>query len=598
MGRRAVPARVKKSYADGTVLYAWRDALGGTERTGKGPGGKANILAFQAHVQDSWDKGQVPKTPSEVLQASVAPSVAPPALGKPVPTVADWVGTASAPGPFFRHSRNRMSEGQVKRYFTFVTTHGVGRLIGTKRLDQVTVDDAERVMDHLLACPRCVKRGLSEANARADTDVPGCPDHRPARLQRRKTVVTTKTCLGSLFNAAARAGYPVSNPFRGRTVGYWAQASTNDDCRTALTVPQFHQLLEAHHDDVKVVPALSVYGMLRLSEMWGLQRQDFPVPPDDPADDPATVTFLVERVRNTAQQQLTAQGKTPLSTGAYMVLPSTGAKIVNERLRRNLEPSSECAACAQGVQLWRGPTVRNPHDGCGWANDAPIIPVSVCSPRHYSGSVAPRAQSAAGLGDLPFRITHRSFRSTGATMYLRSGAQVHEVAQMGRWSDSKVLMQTYYRLYGEAYEDAAIRLARNEAAELGHDRSDAAPLDGRIRFLQRRVTVLEAANTDLRAENADLRRQLGLTERSNDEASPTAIPVRNRITKWGSISDDDLVQAIDSSASQAAIVRRLGLSLAKKNYSRLKSRADELNIALPPKWGTVTASDEQQGDAG
>lgn len=89
-----------------------------------------------------------------------------------------------------------------------------------------------------------------------------------------------------------------------------------------------------------------------------------------------------------------------------------------------------------------------------------------------------------------------------------------------------------------------------------------------------------------------MRQQLGLPERLAEQ-QPSPVPVNKRITKWGFVSDDDLRQVVGSSSSQAEILGSLGLSLAKGNYIRLRSRADQLGIELPGKWGADPKSKRQ-----
>lgn len=585
MPRKPTPARVKRSNADGTCLYAWRDAPGLPERTGKGPGGKANLLKFQSHVQECWDKGQVPSAPKVVLGEPGSPS----SVLTP-PTFAEWLGTPEKPGRFFEHTRGPITDERRTRYFEEARLHGAMRIIGKKRLDLITQTDAEAVMDFILSCPECLKRAkkagrpITEKEARADRYNPDCPNHLPARLQHRDSVRNVKGSFSALFNGAIRAGVITTiNPFNGRNIGYWDEPPSNDEWRLALTVDQLQKLVEAHPDELKVVPVVSTFAMLRAGEMWGLQRRDFPVPPENPEQDPSSITFNIERVWRRTARQFSKKGKTLGSTGELSALGARGAKVVNDHLRRNHLPNEACPACQEGKGLWRDAGT-NPHLSCGWADDAPLVPVTMCDPSKYSSSVSKRAQAAAGLKHLPFEITHRSFRSTGATMHLVAGTPLAVVVAMGRWTNDKMLRQTYMRLYNEAYTDAVAAMERYVDAELGVDCTEDAPVDARLRFLERRVATLEADNAELIAENEQLRAGLGLPERQRKSVIQPALIDGRRNGKWSLITDDRLRNLLTTCESQVEILRALNLSSTPTNYEKLRQRIERLGLELPKAW--------------
>jgi len=229
--------------------------------------------------------------------------------------------------------------------------------------------------------------------------------------------------LIAAWNVAIRAGHVSANPFKDRNFGQWGEPATNDDFRTALKFEQLERLCRAHPDELKVVPVVSAYGMLRASEMWGLWRADFPVPAADEADDPTAVTFELRRVWDNRQQLFRQWGKTTKSLREPVALGAYSTKVLFNHLRNHMPPSKSCVTCASGMGIWRGPIGANPHAGCGMADDAPLVAYNHCSPEHYSESVAPAAQMAAQLGDIGFDITHISFRSTGATLLIAPACQ-------------------------------------------------------------------------------------------------------------------------------------------------------------------------------
>lgn len=242
-------------------------------------------------------------------------------------------------------------------------------------------------------------------------------------------------------------------------------------------------------------------------------------------------------------------GKTDWSTGVPITLGQIAVKFLNAHVRRNHILSPACPACAAGDGLWLGTTRHNPHRGCGFANDAPLIPMQLCTPAHYTKKVCGHAQTAAGLDTLPFTIVHRSFRCTSATMLIRAGVPESEVVVMGRWSNPQTLYRHYVRLYGEANEQAVGRLDLQVAVELGLDLSDNTPLEGRIVFYERQAATLTAEHDHLLVEIDDLRHLAGLGPRSQPDA-PTPVAINSgRPSKWNQKSDEELRVIITTSQS-------------------------------------------------
>lgn len=598
MGRKAAGARVKRRNKNGTVLYAWRDAPGQAERTGTGPGGTANELLFQGHVLACWAAGETPSGPHELLSRTAnAPQVAPAPSADPgsipTPSLREWVGTIDQPGEYFVHAKE-MSGAQVAQYVRGFAKHGALDLIGDIPLDQVTTTLAEKVMDRVLRCPACLDRAsrrriaLTDARARADKEPfdHDCPVHHPANLRRHRSVQDYRSLLSAVWNAAQRADFVSANPFAERRIGRWIEPASNDDFRTALTIAQFWKCVEAHPEVLRVVPALSAHGMLRSSEMWGLQRMDFPPPPADPVDDPESLTFTLRRVWDQHSGRVRPWGKTAGSTGTPITIGGNAVKILNAHLRDDLTPNGDCPACHDGVTVWRDPLQRNPHEGCGFADIAPLIPMDICSPGHYTRKVCRRVQKRAGLEGLPFQLTHRSYRSTGATMLLRAGVSESEVVVMGRWSDPAVLRRHYFRLYGEAYDEAVRRLTAMEAAELGDDQSPTAPLEGRLCYLQDQVRSLALERDQLLDEVDQLRAQLHMEPRPHAPAADALRVKSPRPSKWARIDDGQLRAILSTSRNRVEALERVGVTPATKNYKRLEAEALRLGVTLPAKWAT------------
>ena len=445
MGRKANPARVfKRTYADGTALYGWRPSPGAKEITGKGPGsygpaGEAQLNLFRAHVLLCWHSGVEPTPPGLFLTATMpAVKFADVASKSTVPTLREWIGNPAKGkrGRFFNFAKNMQSEN-ANGYESMFRLHGAFELIGDIPLNEVTVDDAVAVCNLALRCQACFNRASKLPPAREidafyvrvdqlTFDGAQCPSHYPSRLRQRTSVDKYFTKINAAFNAAVRAKIIVENPFANVSYGHWDEPVTNDDLRVSLTHSQMDVLVRAHPEQLQVVPEVSTDGMLRRSEMWGLWSSDFPVPPADPNDDPDSVTFQLARVWSTSALRFMPWGKTPKSLSEPIALGATAVKALNHHLRNQMPTSPACAACASGERIWRGVRRGNPHSECGYANDAPLILYSRCTPDYYTRVICPASQRAAGLEDVGFAITHDVYRSTGAVHHLTP--IVHESA--------------------------------------------------------------------------------------------------------------------------------------------------------------------------
>ena len=604
MSRKVMPARVlKRAYTNGTALYGWRPQPGAREITGKGPGGASNLELFRAHVLLCWNAGVEPTLPGTFF-APATPTAAPdvPTPTSTAPTLRDWIGDPAngVRGDFFLHCKTmkKPNEDQYERTFRL---HGAFELIGDIPMDQVTVNDASDVCSRVLRCQACAAlatqlsppQEISDFELRVDRPTfnkKPCVSHHPARLKQRASVDRYFSTINAAFNAAIRAKVITENPFANISYGHWDEPKSNDDLRVSLTHSQMDMLTRAHPNELRLVPVLSTDGMLRRSEMWGLWSKDFPIPPEDPSDDPDTVTFQLSRVWSTSTTSFVSWGKTAKSLSEPIALGAATVKVLNNHLRDHMSPSPECDACRKGERVWRGVRRNNPHSACGYANDAPLVPYSVCTPDHYSKTVCPRSQGAAGLGDIGFAITHRSYRSTGAVQHLDAGVPATTVLKMGRWTDLDTLMKHYNRPAREQLAEAARLVDQTRAAELGLNQTDSAPVGGRLLFLSDQNAALSSRCEALELENAQLRASEGLPERHAPNPI-VQVPISfEQVGKWVGFSDEDLRSAIGLERSQMRILARLGLSPAQKNYTRLRAEAIRLNIELPALWATRKAA--------
>ena len=599
MGRNAIPARIKVKNSDGTVLYGWRPRPGDKEICGKGPGGDINLKLFRAHVLCCWKEGVEPTSPSAYLVPTTP--IAAPVVATPKSTaltLRDWIGDPAKgePGPFFHHAEH-MGPKNKKKYESVFRIHGAFDLIGDVPMDEVTASHVVALRDRVLRCPSCAGRAtllspeeaIPESALRADNppfDGVECERHYPSSLKQRKSVQAYFGQLKAAFNAAMRAKVVTENPFAHVRYGTWDEPETNNDSKVALTHSQLDAWIRVHPEKLKVIPSLSVPGMFRREEMWGLQRVDFPVPPEDPIEDSEDLTFQLSRVWHDDQKRFVKKGKTKASLGTSITISGDAVNALNNHLRNHMPPSPKCDACIRGEKIWRGDRKNNPHIECGFANDAPLIPLSLCTPEEYSEDVCPQVQLASGLSDIGFNITHNVYRTTGASQYLDAGVPETTVVKMGRWTNSKTLKEHYNRPNEHQYVDANQLRDRMRAAELGHEVSDEAPILGRMRFKDETIATLSAKCDRLEHEIAMHRFRL------NEHEPPVMdeivqLPKRGRVGKWDHIADSELRGAIESASSQMSVLMSLGLSTATKNYVRLRSEAMRLGLGLPERWASL-----------
>ena len=600
MSRKAVPARVKTKYQNGFVLYEWRPRPGAKAITGKGLGGEAQLQLFKAHVLLCWDAEVEPTSPGTFLTRkgpTAAPEVAAPK--STAPTLRQWIGDPPNGdlGEFFAHAEHMGSQNK-KLYESMFRNHGAFDLIGDVPMDQVTADHVIAILDQVLRCPSCADRaallspaGVIPASAlRADNppfDGVDCKRHYPSRLLQRTSVRAYCSQLKAAFNAAMRAKVVTENPFAHVRYGTWDEPETNNDSKVSLTHLQLDVVMRNHPKELKVIPSLSTAGMFRREEMWGLQRIDFPMPPEDPIEDPDQLTFQLSRVWHVEQKRFVKKGKTDASLGTSISIGASEIKVLNNHLRNYMPSTSKCDACVRGERIWRGDRKRNPHAACGFANDAPLIPLDLCTPQDYSGKVCPQVQLAAGLSNIGFDITHNVYRTTGASQYLAAGVPEATVVKMGRWTNSKTL-QEHYNRPNENQFDGAIQLRdQQRAAELGLDVSDPAPILGQLRFKDQKISALSAECDRLKRELAKCGLLGNEIERPEIDESVRLPNPERLVGKWARLSDNELCDTIASASSQLGILVSLGLSTANKNYVRLRAEAKRLDVELPERWASL-----------
>jgi len=219
-----------------------------------------------------------------------------------LPTVAEWLGDPKGdrPGRFFEHA-NAMSYEQRLAYQRTIDSYGAH--IKDTPLDEVTFDDARKVLRLMLVCPACVERarsvGRKDLLAEMDTKllateapwdaIAGSPhpcrdeDGNDAHYTRcqRATISSYLWQFRALWRAAATAGElghepafaTLSNrPFEHLKIPTFADRPTNDDFNEAFTHEQLDWLRQAMPDWLAATPWVGAYGMMRRSELLGLER--------------------------------------------------------------------------------------------------------------------------------------------------------------------------------------------------------------------------------------------------------------------------------------------------------------------------------------
>lgn len=578
-GRPRMPARWadRKTAADGSMRAKWvwretRDARGRSQWFG--PATPEMLKRFRDYVRGCWAAGKLPDDPKAFFDGSSVPARSAPSTV----TARVFVGRPSAqePGDYWKYSRS-CSPGVQTRYERLFERPAIERNVADVPMSSVATNLAQKVVWQLTECPECRRRADSTVeDGLLRPDHPpfdgDCTDHRVER--KRTSIVKDISQLRSVWDAAKRAGLVESNPWSDVLVPEWYEPETNDDLRTALNWTQLQRLIDHHPDDAKVIPAASSVCMLRASEFWGLCRGNFPPPPEDPDDDPELLWVNFTHTWNRLEIEWRTRGKTKRAVGAGvgMFVPGPVVRIINDHLRRHMPPNpAHCKACRDRVGIWRDEHTRNPHEGCGLAEDTRLVYATAKGrPHGYAGpyyhltgdeggtypEVLKRATRAASLDEqhLGWKVTHRVFRSTGATLLIHWGNPISEVKAAGRWSESSTqLERTYHRMYPEALELMALRANRAIAMETGTELSDDADALEKAMFLETRLA--------LAAQEVERLREL-LAGHDIDPAAPP--PLQVVVSKQdvnGVFVDLDRVEEIvRSSRGIVHACRRLGLT--------------------------------------
>jgi len=204
--------------------------------------------------------------------------------------------------------------------------------------------------------------------------------------------------------------------------------------------------------------------------------------------DTTVVLFLDARLAS--QPRACPNRQTEAEDHRHQVLRTTGQP-------RSTPNPKVCAACRAGVGEHTEAHRTNPHQGCDFAADAPIwldpVTRKRVEPDDFSETWFATACVQAGLTTerLGFKPTPKLLRATGATMLLAAGVPAQQVARMGRWANVEVLLNHYHRMRESSRADAAHLLDAFARVELGLDSAEEIDPESRVRFLVRRVEVLE-----------------------------------------------------------------------------------------------------------
>lgn len=423
-------------------------------------------------------------------------------------TMREFVGTPDKPGDFFQFARNQMGHTRQDRYFA-LTSWAVFEPFTTKPMDQLRIADAEKAFAHRLACTACVRRAKNAGRTPGsdipwDQLVPrtnrdpwdgagACDDHVAPVTE--GTAENDRVTFGAIFNATttARAEEAGMKPLKKRVAdARWFDTicwpdSSDDDLRYALDMVQVQQLCDASPEHLAAVPAFATATLNRAGqELFGPNLGDLaPENPElfsNPAS-PLSEGFIhirnfykrtVRRLSASEKRELARQGRQRRKGASNYTMTAHGktkkttrscptARWQWEAIRKHVltfrsAPQDNCPGCQVGHGHWRtDDQVNNPHvwneNGpirCPMAVDAPIF-VDTDGTRHnperYTNDIWPLICERAGLTEeqLHFKPLPRHFRSTGTTLLLESGVDLHIVVELGGWKDAKMIMQHYRR---------------------------------------------------------------------------------------------------------------------------------------------------------
>lgn len=588
-------ARIKRKKRDGSLLVGYRPHPNTPERYGVCPT-LEDFETFNLMEEQHHRAGKEVPNPNDVFGR--------PERDKPTAhsTLRAWIGTPSKsqPGLYFTHCRD-MDRSRWVNYEQHLG-NWVFDAIGGLDMRRVRRAQIVDMVNEWLKCPACEARAAAAglelkaldlavtvpafdgACVAVDEEGDLVSTHYPAI--KRRTMENVLSMVSAAFNVGKGCDEPVceANPVAGYQLPRFEDRPSNEDQTQALNHLQLQMLSAAHPAELAAVPLVMAYGLLRRSELFGMNRADIRWP--GPGHN------------GVAQLKITRVFVWNLVAGAYVLRPwgktkgSTEhpvelARPATETLRRHMDlyrstPNpAACKACAEGVGEWASKE-RNPHRRCDFADDAPVFVNAAGErfvPSTYTGSVFPEAVAAAGLTArlLGFRVTPKTLRATGGTLLLELGVADEVVMRMGRWSNIATLKRHYTKLRDASKHAAAVLFGQAAAAELGLDADDDAPIDVRLLAAQRRAELAEAELVRLRALVEDL---------GGDPAPITAGAVRalaERVQR-GVWTEDRVRHAVEGAQTQKEILERLGVALAGKHYRKLAAAARQFDLTLPGRW--------------
>lgn len=582
-------ARVKRRTRDGGYLVGYRPLPGEAERYGV-VADELDLESFRLEERRARAEGRRVPSPDDLFGRRTRLRST---------TLRGWVGdpVGGTPGPFFLHATG-IGTGQEWEY-----GHSLGKWVmpgvGDIPMAELTRRHlVERVVRPMLVCLACrrraIKAGLDPKALELRVTHPAfdgrCVDdegestHYPAI--RRRTMQKVLGLLHAAFEVGRHCDEPVCehNPVTGYELPHFAQRVTNDEQSKALGHRQLWALYKALPEEVAALVPVGAYGLLRRSELLGLNRGDITWPgPNDAGVGHLDITRVYLLEGN--ELVLRPWGKTKLSTWPVML-----ARLATEALRQHLErfrstPSPErCPACRRGEGEWREQSP-NPHRRCDFADDAPVFVGAKGArlrPDVFADALEVAAERALLSSDvLGYRITPKILRATGGTLLLEIGVPPETVKRMGRWSNIETLLRHYHRTRDEARWQAARQLSDAADVELGREGGDhELDVEVRLRLLEQRAKAAEVEASILR------QRLEALGQLSQAPAPPTS-------SRWNDA--DRLSSAVEGAGSRLEVLKRLGVAAAGKNYERLEAACREAGLVLPGRWDSLRKSSSVTG---
>lgn len=601
-------AYVKKQYDD-YELIAYRSVPGGPEMLWKSPSRKATKEFIE--WADGYRKIKQPiPDPSQFFgehQSANDDAAQRRARAAAGMTLGQWIlggdGTNDkGTGPFLKARKPSPTRADTYRRAVRIQAASIRHT----PMHAVTLQNAQRILDDMAACPACESRAVAAgavdvladpANLSAAKVPWDYEQHRSAGLDEEdipcsaiadepthfsRSQLETTTGLRSALRFAWKSAINAKdlgtagledlkiNPFDLATIPATVDRPDNNDDMTALSHEQLNAWTAAMPDWCVPAVFIGAYAMNRRAELLGHTRGSL-----RKVDDRYVLRVRLVRDRGPKGAQYSNQGKNPGATAGEIMLPADLTEMIDTHLESWCStPSDECMACRGEVPLIdkRG---RNAHRKCDFADNTPLwrIPpfTRVPHPDTFS-EILEEAAVAAGLTEatIGFKVTSRVLRCTGATLMLDAGIELAVVAELGRWATVKMLETTYNRASQSVRRRAAQKLEQHRRAELGII-DDTATTQTKLEALHTRVAHL---SSKLEAAQRMLE-QHGLGHQVNIERSR---PLKPRATKF---TDEAVTAAIAAGGARKVMLERLGVATAQKNYQRLEKRAAELGLPLP-----------------